>query len=212
MPEADKLYEDYLSPGRASLVRTRITAPQVLAGFRNAQETKAAVGDLVGELVAKLPSKAPVFGADQDLRQVGLGQNVPISWGNLETYPGFLAGGLSGVELPGGTTIPDRRDIFGKYTLAKTAAQGHTKVTLTVHGLILRVLDSVDFCPGNLGTGMIRDVALGLSRLERTPYQDGRKCGPDSNCTVAKPVQFEVALPLDDVSIDVTSKFVGRES
>ncbi|WP_158846806.1 hypothetical protein [Saccharothrix deserti] len=106
--------------------------------------------------------------------------------------------------LPDDTSFADVRDITGKYTLTKTVSNGEPRVTLGLHHLSLTVKDSIDFCPGNLGAGLIRDVALGMSRLERTPYQDGKECGGKSSCTYAKPVLFKVTVPLDDVSVDVT--------
>lgn len=210
MPEAQRLYRDYLTPGRASLARTQVVDPKAVEQFRDAKETVDAVNGIVNDLKNKLAADPPAFDTDHDLREAGLGQDVQLAWSDLETTPGFVAGGLSGVELPDKTFVPDRRDLTGNYSVTRTSSNGSAKTTLTVHGLTLKVQDSIDFCPGNLGTGMIRDVALGLSRLERTPYQDGKECGPASNCTYAKPVLFEVTVPLGDVSVDVTNVFSAK--
>jgi hypothetical protein len=205
MPGAKQLYDAYLTPGKTSLIRTQVGGRTVLADFRKAHETGKAVDRLVADLKSRLRSTSVSFGTDYDLTRAGLGRNVPISWSDLDTTPGFIAGGLSGVQLPdNGPFIPDSRQITGKYSLAKTMVNGTSKVTLTVHDLHLKVLDSIDFCPGNLGSGMIRRVALGLSRLERTPYVDAKKCVAAMRCTYAKPVLFEVDVPLNDVSVDVT--------
>lgn len=204
MPEAQKLYDTYLTPGPVTHKRTKVGGKQVSADFRNAAETKKAVSGIVDSLKDKLPTASPAFGKNYSLEKAGLGTDLRIAWSDLETTPGFVAGGLSGVELADGTFVPDQRKITGKYSLARTTSNGKTKVTLNVRGLTLNVRDAVDFCPGNLGSGMIRDVALGMSRLERTPYQDGKECDAKAKCFYARPVLFKVTVPLDDVSVDVT--------
>ncbi|MGW2328198.1 hypothetical protein ACWC5C_20830 [Streptomyces sp. NPDC001700] len=113
------------------------------------------------------------------------------------------------MEFPDGTFVPDSRKIAGKYSLTKTTSDSDTKVALNMHALNLTVLDSIDFFPGNLGTGTIRDVSPGLSRLERTPYVDEKTCVATAECTYARPVLFQVDVPLNDVSVDVTDLFSG---
>ena len=211
MPEAEALYQNYLTPGRASFKRSEVNGPQVIGQFRNARETVDAVNRIVDGVKSKLKVGHPAFGTDHDLREAGLGQDVRIAWSDLQTTPGFIAGGLSGVELPDHTIVADRRDITGKFSVRKkTSPDGTVKIILSVHGLTLKVQDSIDFCPGNLGGGMIRAAALGLSRLERTPYVDGKECDAVSKCTYAKPTLFEVTVPLGDVSVDVTNVFSAK--
>jgi hypothetical protein len=200
MPEAGKLYKDYLTPGKASPNRTRVEGSKVLGQFRDAAETTAAVTGVVETLKGRLSSLRPEVGVEYDLAGAEVGQDLVISWTDLAKTPGFIAGGLSGVEIPGQNFIADRRDITGKFSLVKN---GNT-ATLQLRGLKLNVLDSVDFCPGSLGTGAIQSVSLDMSRLERTPYQNGNDCDASSNCTYAKPVLFTVSAPLNDVSVDVT--------
>lgn len=207
LPEAQKLYDTYLTPGPVTHTYTEIRSAKVLAEFRNAAETKKAVIGIVDALKSKLTTASPVVGKTYDLKTAGLGADVAITWSDLETTPGFIAGGRSGVELADRTFLPDRRTITGKYSLAKTVTQGKTRVILKVHGLKLNVRDSVDFCPGNLGSGMIRDVSLDLSRLERTLYRDTEQCDARAKCFYARPALFEVTTPLDDVSVNVTRAF-----
>lgn len=212
MPEAKELYDAYLTPGRPSLTRASVTATAALTAFRQASETNAAVQDIVDGIKAKLPHEPVQFDTEYDVNEAGLGLNMPISWENLQTTPGFTAGGLSGVEYPDTTLIPDSRSIAGKYLLTKTMGDGGTKVTLQLRNLHLTVLDSIDLCPGNLSTGVNRDVALGLSRLERTPYTDTQTCTAAAHCTYARPVLFQVGVPLNDVSIDVTDLLPSTQS
>ncbi|MCD7440598.1 nitrite reductase (NAD(P)H) small subunit [Streptomyces lincolnensis] len=210
MPEAQKLYETYLTPGPVTHERTKVGGKQVLADFRNADETKKAVSGIVDSLKGKLATDSPVVGQNYSLKQAGLGTDLPIAWSDLETTPGFVAGGLSGVELADGTFVPDQRKITGTYSLARTTVNGKAKVTLDVRGLTLTVRDAIDFCPGNLGSGMIRDVSLGMSRLERTPYRDTKTCDAEAKCFYAKPVLFKVTVPLNNVSVDVTDALSGK--
>ncbi|MEV0638684.1 hypothetical protein AB0I77_27850 [Streptomyces sp. NPDC050619] len=207
LPEAQKLYDAYLTPGPVTHTRTEVGGKNVLAEFRNADETKKAVSGIVGSLKSKLATRFTVPGVEYDLGQAGLGADVPIAWSDLETTPGFMAGGLSGVELADQTFVPDNREITGKYSLAVKISNGKPKATLNVHRLTLTVRDSIDFCPGNLGSGLIRDVSLGLSRLERTPYRDTKQCAAEAKCFYARPALFEVTVPLNDVSVDVTDTF-----
>ncbi|WP_405818775.1 hypothetical protein OG241_27275 [Streptomyces sp. NBC_01390] len=214
MPEAQKLYRTYLTPGPVTHGRTKAGGKQVLADFRNAGETKKAVSGIVNSLKGKLTSASasasPVLGQNYSLKGAGLGTDLPIAWSDLKTTPGFVAGGLSGVALTDGTFVPDQRKITGTYSLARTTVNGKSKTTLNMRALTLTVLDSIDFCPGNLGSGMIRDVALGMSRLERTPYRDTKTCDAKAKCFYAKPVLFKVTVPLKNVSVDVTAALSGK--
>jgi hypothetical protein len=212
MTEAKKLYDAYLTPGKPSLERTLVTSAAALTAFRQASETNAAVQDLVDGLKDKLPSESVQFDTEYDLNEAGLGLDIPIAWENLQTTPGFIAGGLSGVEYPDTTFVPDSRTIAGKYLLTKTTRDGDTKVTLHLRDLNLRVLDSIDFCPGNLVTGLNRDVALGLSRLERTPYTDRQTCTAAAHCTYARPVLFQADVPLNNTSVDITELFPNTQT
>ncbi|QKZ17155.1 hypothetical protein [Streptomyces chartreusis] len=207
IPAAQKLYDAYLTPGPVTHTRTVLGGKQVLTEFRTAPETKKAVTGVVNSLKSKIATTFPVLGTEYDLHQAGLGENIPIAWNNLETTPGFAAGGLSGVVLADGTSLKDDRTIAGKYSLSKQTVNGKTKVTLNVRGLTLTVRDSVDFCPGNLSSGSIRTVSLGLSRLERTPYLDKKKCDDKAKCYYARPALFKVTVPLNDVRVDVTGRF-----
>ncbi|MEU1276617.1 hypothetical protein [Streptomyces sp. NPDC005799] len=204
MPAAQKLYDAYLTPGPVTHSRTEVRDKNAIAEFRNAEETKKAVNGIVNSLKSKVATKSAIPGTDYDLNKAGLGLDVPIAWSDLQTTPGFIAGGQSGVALADGTFVPDHRAIVGKYSLIEKTSNGKTVVTLNVHRLTLTVKDSIDFCPGNLGSGIIRNVSLGLSRLERTPYRDTTKCDAKATCFYARPTLFAVTVPLNDVSVDVT--------
>ncbi|MFF9808192.1 hypothetical protein ACF1G5_24265 [Streptomyces coeruleorubidus] len=210
LPEAQNIYDTYLTPGPVTHTYTEIRSTKALAEFRNAAETKKAVAGIVNGLKSGLTSAPPAFGKTYDLKTAGLGADVPIAWNDVETTPGFIAGGRSGVELADRTFLPDRRTITGNYSLVRTVSHGKTKAILHVRGLKLDVHDSVDFCPGNLGSGLVRGVSLGLSRLERTLYRDTKRCGPGAKCFYARPALFEATTPLNDVSVDVTGAFSAK--
>lgn len=201
LPEAKALYDAYLTPGVASASRTHVTAAASLDQFRTAPETRTGVDAMTAKLVEKLRSAPPLPDVPYDLRGTGVGQNLPIAWLDLQTTPGFIAGGLSGVVSSAGT-FADTRDITGTYSVHRTppSASAPAKATLTVHRPILKVQDSIDFCPGNLGTGAVRDTTLAMSRLEHTPYGT-------QGATYAKPILFDVTVPLDDLSVDVTALY-----
>ena len=89
------------------------------------------------------------------------------------TTPALIAGGTGSAITQRGTFL-DAREISGDWTLrAATDQPGPlTHRALVLTHVRLAINDSIDFCPGDLGT-TTRQILLPLSRLERTPLGDG---------------------------------------
>jgi hypothetical protein len=89
------------------------------------------------------------------------------------TTPALIAGGTGSAITQRGTFL-DMRKITGDWTLRPATDQSGplTHRTLALTHVRLAIDDSIDFCPGDLGT-TTRQFLLPLSRLERTPFGDG---------------------------------------
>lgn len=167
---------------------------------------RATFSRLVAQLrKAPPPLQDPATTRPHQLQPTGVGANLKINWGDVNTTPGFIAGGTGSVDIPSlGRTFLDTRDIVGTYVILPTVdAKGVLqKVMLRLTGLQLKINDSIDFCPGNLGgwKGEFFGRTLDMSRLERTPHPAGG--------TWAKPILIDVNVPLDTVMTDITSTYV----
>jgi hypothetical protein len=208
-PAAWQLYNMYLTPGTASPAIYEFSDPMADEEFAAAPETAKAQEEVLRQLLDKIhvsppPLLTPSSPAGGRLAQLKLGQDLHITWANYLTTPGLIAGGTGSLEAPGFQSS-DRRDITGRYKLIPTVDPHGvlTKVTLDVSNLKLAVTDSVDFCPGALGSWLAQFAGqtLAMSRLERTPYPGGG--------TYAKPIRFHVSVPLFDDSADVTSLYAN---
>jgi hypothetical protein len=210
-PAAWQLYDMYLTPGTATAAITEVTNPAAIGEFATAQETVRARRLVLQQLEDKIqaippPLQPPASPTGGELAQLKVGQNLDISWGNLQTTPGLIAGGTGGLESSSLQSFADRRDITGRYELVPTVdPQGVlTNVFLEVRNQKLEVTDSIDFCPGGLGGTWYAQFGgrlLSMSRLERTPYPGGG--------TYAKPIRFHVSAPLKGYSADVTSLYAN---
>jgi hypothetical protein len=210
-PAAWHLYNMYLTPGAASPALSEVSDPAAIEEFATAPETAYALKTVLQQLEDKIhasrpppPLLAPTTPAGGELAQLKLGQNLDINWANTRTTPGLIAGGPGSLEAPGFQSS-DRRDITGRYELIPAVGPHGvlTNVTLEVKKLKLEVTDSVDFCPGGLGSWLAQFAGrtLVMSRLERTPYPGGG--------TYATPIRFHVSAPLKGYSADVTSLYAN---
>jgi nucleoid-associated protein YgaU len=101
------------------------------------------------------------------------------------TIPGNIAGGISAGGPPGNTAVdPDTRDVDGALQLALDA--GGTTLTITP-ALTFKVHDTVDFCPGALGSAVARVETVPMSILEATERKFGTVFAAD--------VPFDVSYP-----------------
>jgi Carboxypeptidase regulatory-like domain len=210
-PAAWHLYNMYLTPGTASPALSEVSDPAAVEEFATAPETAYARKTVLQQLEDKIlasrpppPLLAPTSPAGGELAQLKLGQNLDINWENTLTTPGLIAGGTGSLEAPGFQSS-DRRDITGRYELIPTVDPHGVlqNVTLRVRDPKLEVTDSVDFCPGGLGSWLAQfgGRTLVMSRLERTPYPGGG--------TYAKPIRFHISAPLKGYSADVTTLYAN---
>jgi hypothetical protein len=111
------------------------------------------------------------------------------------TTPARIAGG-TGSAITQRVTFLDMREITGDGTLRPAIDQSGplTRRTLALTHVRLAVSDSIDFCPGDLGT-TTRQLLLPLSRLERTPLGDGGW---------VHPVLWKTLVALPDAAENVT--------
>jgi hypothetical protein len=105
---------------------------------------------------------------------------TPVQTGTISsllraaTTPALIAGGTGSAITQRGTFF-DMREITGDWTLRPASDQSGpplTHRTLALRHVRLAINDSIDFCPGDLGT-TTRQILLPLSRLERTPVGAG---------------------------------------
>jgi hypothetical protein len=119
------------------------------------------------------------------------------------TTPALIAGGTGSAITQRGTFL-DMREITGDWTLRPAADQSGplTRRTLALTNVRLRINDSIDFCPGDLGT-TTRQFLLPLSRLERTPLGNGGW---------VHPVLWTTLVPLPDAAQSLTKRQTGRHA
>jgi hypothetical protein len=203
-PAAWQLYDMYLTPGETNPNPSPIefTDAAALDEFKTAPETTLRKLDVIAKLVDQLkakppPLRAPTDPAGGDLAQFKLGQDQDINWTNYWTTPGLIAGSsLAGSSLGG--AVEDDRHITGQYQIIPDVTKRGVlrAVTLRERKLKLDVHDSVDFCPGDLGSSVEQVVTVSMSRLEVTPHPFGG--------TYAKPILYHLSTPLTSEPADLT--------
>lgn len=207
LPAAQHLFDEYLTAGIATSVREDVVDAMARGEFRHAPATLAAERTLLAQVRAKLERdgaprlKAPARPAGGTLARLGLGAHLDIAYALGFDTPGLIAGGTGSVDSAAGS-FSDDRTISGSYELRPTASRRGVlrRVRLRLEDAQLRLLDSIDFCPGGLGGSA--GIALGtlaMSRLERTPHPAGG--------TYAKPILWRLQTPLDPVGVPVTSLY-----
>ncbi|MFP3963836.1 VWD domain-containing protein [Actinomadura fulvescens] len=193
------LWGKYLTSGVPTPAREDITNPDALVRFDTDRATVQARGDalaLVGFRVASgtqrpqlSPPDNPTTKQLSDFRMgdgTPIGQNVNIRYGEDSfTLPVNIAGGVGETDLPGQGTFLDRRDLTGeiKFIPHVSAKGALTRVDMKAY-LKLALEDSVDFCPGDMGSNFVKNFTIPLSRLEKTPHPGGG--------TWAKPVMYKL--------------------
>lgn len=119
------------------------------------------------------------------------------------TTPALIAGGTGSTITQRGTFL-DMRTITGDWTLLPTINQSGplTHRTLALTHVRLAISDSIDFCPGGLGS-TTRQLLLPLSRLERTPLGGGGW---------VHPVLWKALVALPDAAENVTERQIVRHA
>jgi hypothetical protein len=116
------------------------------------------------------------------------------------TTPALIAGGAGSAITQRGTFL-DMREITGDWTLQPATDQPGplTHRALALTHVRLGINDSIDFCPGDLGT-TTRQILLPLSRLERTPFGNGGW---------VHPVLWKTLVSLPDAAQSLTKRQTG---
>ncbi|MFL6117705.1 MAG: nidogen-like domain-containing protein [Catenulispora sp.] len=203
-PGSARLWGEYLAGGVPSSTREVQGDDEFLTKFRDASATQNAADDLLAELERRMSADLPTLsGPDSPTTKQlsdysGLGQHVDINYSFPLSLPGNTAGGVSESSEATGSQMDDR-SFSGDFKLVPTATDKGvlSKVDLTAN-LKLKVLDGLDFCPGDYGAVFEQFFTVPMSRLEKTPDGAGR---------YAKPLLFEVDPTLDPKERDVTALF-----
>lgn len=213
MPEAWRLYDQYLTPGSPTAVRTEVGDSWTIDEFSNASETIEARQAMFRRLVAAVRARPPALQAPGSpasgaLGAFGLGV-ADIEWTDWTSIPGLIAGGVGDVTIPNLGNFADVRTFTGQYVIVP-AIDDHSPrrgvlktVELKAQNWYLDVKDSIDFCPGALGgwSGVLAGETATMSRLERTPHPSGG--------TYAKAILWHGFFPLvtEDEVADVTDQY-----
>ena len=143
--DAQLLFEDYLTHGQMSPIRTIISNPQTYAEFKANPATQAKFADVQKDLQtalqANLPKlQAPTSPVRQTLKSLNVGQGLKINYtpaggtiGQQTTTPALIAGSTGSVIGQAGI-FSDSRAIEGTAALIPTAnAKGVTAATHRVN-------------------------------------------------------------------------------
>lgn len=201
------LYNKYLTPGTPTAAREDIKNSAALNSFRTDKSTVTAYEDVLDEVERKVRSSPPPLAPPEtpttkklaDYRPTG--EKLSIVFGNPLSLPGNIAGGVGSVQWPGQPGIPDERNFAGDLTFSPKADTKGVLIRVDVKpALKLTVFDSVDFCPGDAGGGVEKNLTIPLSRLEKTPHASGG--------TWAKPTLFRAETePLDPLPRNLVSAY-----
>jgi hypothetical protein len=139
--------------------------------FKHCAETRSEQNALLDEVIANITS-APPLPANQ-------WTTVPLStfigatprqlhtnFSNPYDTPGHIAGGAGSSDAG-----PDQRFVEGNLRLyRRTDRNGATIEILVEPEFRFRVIDAIDFIPGQPGTGLEQNLTIPLSRLEATGW------------------------------------------
>lgn len=203
-PSSLSYWFEYLAGGVPSTHRRREAADAAVKAYRDAPQSQYELALVIDQLVHRVSMAPPALSppGNPATRQLsaypGLGQHVEINYSEKFTLPGNTAGGV-GASSPDVGSQPDDRSFSGDVTFVPTATDRGvlSKVDL-VASLKLKVLDAVDFCPGDPGDEAEQRVTIPMSRLEVTPEGRGK---------YAKPFLFEVEPTFEPQRRDVTKLF-----
>jgi outer membrane protein OmpA-like peptidoglycan-associated protein len=201
------LWLQYLARSSSAVPRphqTLTARTSILAGFTAHHRTAEAEEGLVAEVIRAVNSGAISVtpGTPRRMRladAIGAGTIFTMlnAHGSLEmsfdqaatTIPGNLAGGVGSGGPPGGAAAdPDTRNAWDEVEILVTAGPGGGPETVTVTPYLnFHVHDTIDFCPGALGSTAAQVETIPMSRLEAT----GATFGP----VYAADVPFDIDYP-----------------
>jgi hypothetical protein len=185
-PEVHRLWNDYLTrPKGASLAPRVFRAPTnpIVNAFRIDPETVAHKSALYSSIVAAVQrtpeANIPLSGTNYLSPPIPLGtilpdtdlnRNIVYTNGHIR-IPGNIAGGASPTGAPSSDAGPDLRLFTGTVQIARRRRPGGGETKRAIIDLNLQVIDTIDFCPGNPGGAMARNITIPMSRLEATPTE-----------------------------------------
>ncbi|NUR64029.1 MAG: VWD domain-containing protein [Catenulispora sp.] len=205
-----RVWSEYLAGGVPTAAHEVQGDDEFLTKFRDAQESQDAMKNVFDTLVQQVTAAAPPTLSPPDNPTTQhlsdyspLGEHVDINYSQPFTLPGNTAGGV-GESSPATGSQKDDRTFSGDVKFVPTATDKGvlSKVDLVAE-LKLKVVDGLDFCPGDVGAPLEQLATIPLSRLEVTP--DG------AGGTYAKPIVLEVNPTFDPQKRDITSLFPGND-
>lgn len=171
--EVAGLWRYYLSRRHGESLRRRVfsaQSSQIVQGFVNSVTTAERQRQLVDRIKSALPlncpSLAPGTPTDFPVNRFLSAEDLayPINYNQPFEIPGHIAGGVGSSDAG-----PDSRQVSGSVILRRdTDSAGRTTGVHLTTGLRFVVLDAIDFCPGDPGTGQEQAITVPLSRLEMT--------------------------------------------
>jgi hypothetical protein len=171
--EVAGLWRAYLSRRHGESLRRRVfsePSSQIVQGFVRSTTTAARQRQLTDRIKSALPSNCPnlapgaptAFAVSGFLTAEDLA--YPINFNQPLEIPGHIAGGVGSSDAG-----PDSRQVSGSVILRRdTDSSGQTTGVHLSTRFQFVVLDAIDFCPGDPGTGQEQAITIPLSRLEMT--------------------------------------------
>lgn len=179
--ETGSMWQDYLDSSKPLPRPSRtFIAGEIVDGFtkhhRSAEVEAEIIREAAGLVSVAGPLPAPGATSSVPVASVMPGLSTRLSDAAdplflvyddpVNTIAGNLAGGVSAGGPPGNTAFdPDTRDADGDLELSLDASGSNLTVTPS---LTFGVHDTVDFCPGGLGTGLATVFTVPMSVLEAT--------------------------------------------
>lgn len=168
-------YQQYLFRGSPSQLalnatsegeRSTLEAPETIEGLR---ELDRNISRAVRTALSNGVWGEPPFTAEVSLAELlgsgPVGHPVPLAveWNYSRTLPGVAAGGIGGSDVFG----DDARSIVGRVRIDATPDRvAGTEVRWRATDLQFTIKDTLDFCPGELGTLLVQTLTRLLAQLE----------------------------------------------
>jgi hypothetical protein len=172
--KAQDYYRRYaMQPGPAGDI-----SGEVGADFQKAETTRVATQQLVDAAQKALKDSPPTFPDGQTVINPGIREVLSediigpimknLRFTDYLEVPGLIAGGIDTAQGSCGvgavpSTQPDERLVDGTFTVSKN---DDGSIFVSPVGLRFTVRDTLDFCPGNCGSGLAQGTTVPLSRWE----------------------------------------------
>jgi hypothetical protein len=166
--EVGSLWLAYLTDSAPATRTFRGAASTVVRGFETAQVMLTWHRNLFNEAVNRLKASPPYVPATGETRipvsTLLSSTDVAIDFSNPFDIPGHIAGGVGS-----GDASVDSRDLSGDLIIRRQLdVSGTTTGFEVISDFHYHCHDTVDFCPGQAGSGLEQNLTIPLSRLEAT--------------------------------------------